>query len=160
MDSYSILVACEKLGADEVKVMEGDPLLEAPLHGVARTTDRNTVQCFLGDVEGELSVEEFNNRLIVSVSGEAREPRLPNLHKGVQNLDSYSVLVAYEKLGANTVEVMESDPHLENPMRGVADTTDRNTVRCYIGRDSGEDDCELSPEEFRNRLKVTAGIFT
>ncbi len=74
-------------------------------------------------------------------------------------MNSYEILVACEKLGAHTVEVIESDPKLEKPLRGVANTTDRNTVQCFLGGGYGEDDCELTPEEFGSRLKITAGIF-
>ena len=75
-------------------------------------------------------------------------------------MDSYRVLVACERLGAHTVEVIESDIFLENPLTGVANTTDRNTVQCFLGDDEfGDHDCEISPEEFSKRLKVSAAIF-
>lgn len=75
-------------------------------------------------------------------------------------MDSYSILIACEKLGAHTIEVKESDVLLDQPLTGVANTTDRNTVQCFLGEDEfGEHDCEISPEEFSRRFKITAAIF-
>ena len=75
-------------------------------------------------------------------------------------MDSYSILVACEKLGAHTIEVKESDVLLDEPLTGVANTTDRNTVQCFLGDDEyGDNDCEISPQEFSKRMKVTAVIF-
>lgn len=75
-------------------------------------------------------------------------------------MDSYSILKACEKLGAHTVEVKESDVLLDEPLTGVANTTNRNTVQCFLGDDEyGDNDCEISPEEFSKRMKVTAAIF-
>ena len=56
-------------------------------------------------------------------------------------MNSYDLLVACEKLGAHTVEVKESDALREKPMTGVANTTERNTVQCFLGGGYGEEDC-------------------
>ena len=75
-------------------------------------------------------------------------------------MDSYRILIACEKLGAHTIEVKESDVLLDEPLTGVANTTDRNTIQCFLGDDEyGDNDCEISPEEFSKRMKVTAAIF-
>ena len=75
-------------------------------------------------------------------------------------MDSYRILIACEKLGAHTIEVKESDVLLDEPLTGVANTTDRNTVQCFLGDDEyGDNDCEISPQEFSKRMKVTAVIF-
>ena len=75
-------------------------------------------------------------------------------------MNSYDLLVACEKLGAHTVEVKESDALREKPMTGVANTTERNTVQCFLGGGYGEDDCEISPEEFSKRMVITIAIFS
>ena len=75
-------------------------------------------------------------------------------------MDSYSILVACEKLGAHTIEVKESDVLLDEPLTGVANTTNRSTVQCFLGNDEyGDNDCEISLEEFSKRMKVTAALF-
>ena len=75
-------------------------------------------------------------------------------------MNSYELLVACEKLGAHTIEIKESDVLLDEPLTGVANTTNRSTVQCFLGNDEYSDnDCEISPEEFSKRMKVTAALF-
>ena len=75
--------------------------------------------------------------------------------------NSYEILIACEKLGAHTIEIKESDLLLDEPLTGVANSTERNTVQCFLGEDAlGEHDCEITPDDFAQRFQITAALFS
>ena len=71
-------------------------------------------------------------------------------------MTSYEELLQGEQIGAHTIEVREFASYRDNPMDGVANSTPRGTVECFVGAGDGSDDCEITPEEFNERFEVTA----
>ncbi len=74
-------------------------------------------------------------------------------------MTSYELLLAGERLGAHTVEIKAQGLPNANALAGVANSTPRGTVQCFVGNINGEDDCELTPEEFSKRFTVTVMVF-